>query len=712
LKKTENILINTSIAINALLWMLLIFENRLVIPEWLQVAGRLHPMILHFPVVLVIIVVIFALNKIVNPKTQNAAFKTWLVFATILASGTALSGFFLSNEDGYNAEALYSHKWSGIILSFLLLLWSLGFEWINQRKFVSGMAAVASLATVLLAGHWGSSITHGDNFVLAPILKAEEKPAILFDDALVYQDMVRPILEIKCMNCHNENKAKGELIMATEALLVKGGKTGKIWNLETPGFGLMMDRIHLAPENKKHMPPTGKPQLTAEEIFIIEQWLAKGASFQLRVNSLAENDTLRKTGSTMFGNLASQQYDFEAADAGTIQKQNTANRSVYQLAMDVPAVAVDFYGRSQYLAAQLKELLEIKEQVVALNLNKMPVNDAEMSVVGQFKNLRRLNLSFTDITGRGLLALQSLPHLQQLSISGTTLTAKDFSALQKNASLHTIFAWNTKVKDTEQLLVQQQLGNKRIYWGFNGDTITLQLNAPIIENEIQIITSPVELKLKHFLPGVSIRYSLDGTDPDSMFSPVYKEGILINSQGMLKAKAFKKGWAGSSVSQLYFFKNKFKPDSVWAKQQPDNAYKGNGAATLNDNVKGDQNFRNGKWLGYKENEADLFLFFKEPIAASGVTFSSLIDVGSYIMPPQTIEIWGGGNLQNLRILKKIEPLQPLKEMPLYQAGFECNFPTEKVQYIRIIAKPVNKLPLWHRGKGDKGWIFMDEIFVN
>jgi hypothetical protein len=28
------------------------------------------------------------------------------------------------------------------------------------------------------------------------------------------------------------------------------------------------------------------------------------------------------------------------------------------------------------------------------------------------------------------------------------------------------------------------------------------------------------------------------------------------------------------------------------------------------------------------------------------------------------------------------------------------------------SKGKSKLPPWHRGKGDKGWIFVDEVFLN
>ena len=712
LKKSGNILINASIVINAILFMLLLFENKVVIPASLQLAGRMHPLILHFPIALVVMLTLFAFYKIFKPKTNDGFFKTGLLLSSAIAAFTALSGFFLSKEEGYDEEAMAWHKWCGIILSGLLFCWSLAYDFLQRDKLCKGIIAATSLAAVLLAGHHGANITHGENFLFAPLMPSGAKPVVLFDDAFVFRDMVQPILEAKCMSCHNENKAKGELVMTTDELLLKGGKNGKPWDLESPDFGLLMKRLHLPLQDKKHMPPTGKPQLSDEEIFILEQWLVKGASFTLTTASLPPTDTLHKLAILMFSNLANEQYSFDAVDASTIKQLNISNRSVYPLAIHIPALAVEFFGASQYKPEQLKELLVVKDQIVSLNMKKMPVTDNELRTIGQFKNLRKLNLSFTDITGKELGALQSLEHLQQLSVSGTKLLAKDVMELKQLKNLTTLNAWSTQVTYAEQTMVQQKLGNTRIEWGFYGDSIIMQLNAPIIENEEQIISDPIELKLKHFLPGVSIYYSLDGSDPDSIHSPLYKPGIIINKQLMLKAKAFKRGWAGSTTTQLFFFKNNYKIDSISALLPPDNAYKGNGATTLNDQIKGDNNFRSGKWLGYRFNPMEVILYFGKPTSVTSITLSSLIDIASYIMPPQSIEVWGGSNLASMKLLQKIQPKQPKKEAPLYTEGFECNFGIQEVQYIRILAKPVNKIPDWHRGKGDKAWIFTDEIFVN
>jgi len=276
-KKTQNIIINVLIAAHALLLLLIFFESSVVIPAWLQVAGRLHPLLLHFPIALAVFVALFGLYRLVKPTIPSETFKTFLLLAALLAVLTSISGLFLSKENGYDSDSISDHKWSAVILSWLLLLWSIAYDKLANRKWIVVLLAFGSFIAVTLAGHWGANITHGESFLLAPVIKETSKPDVLLEDALVYQDMVLPILEAKCMNCHNEQKAKGELIMNTEALLLKGGKNGKLWNLKEPGLGLMMDRLHLPLQEKNHSPPPGKPQLTASDIFIPEPWIEKRA---------------------------------------------------------------------------------------------------------------------------------------------------------------------------------------------------------------------------------------------------------------------------------------------------------------------------------------------------------------------------------------------------------------------------------------------------
>jgi hypothetical protein len=95
-----------------------------------------------------------------------------------------------------------------------------------------------------------------------------------------------------------------------------------------------------------------------------------------------------------------------------------------------------------------------------------------------------------------------------------------------------------------------------------------------------------------------------------------------------------------------------------------------------------------------------------------VSFSTLIDIGSYIMPATELQVWGGMDASNLQLLKKIRPEQPQKlGMPGYKQGYTLAFPEQKVKCLKLVAKPVSKLPAWHPGKGDLGWVFVDEVLV-
>jgi hypothetical protein len=82
------------------------------------------------------------------------------------------------------------------------------------------------------------------------------------------------------------------------------------------------------------------------------------------------------------------------------------------------------------------------------------------------------------------------------------------------------------------------------------------------------------------------------------------------------------------------------------------------------------------------------------------------------MPPQQIEVWGGADASQLQLLKRINPKQPLKAKPGFMEGYELTFKPVEATVLKVVVAPVMKLPAWHRGKGDRGWIFVDEIFVN
>src|ERR1700743_1760761 len=97
----KNLLFNITVAANSLLCFLLLFESALVIPPWLQVAGRMHPLVLHFPIVLLILFI--GQRFILRPAardTRGQPDNTLLLLTAFSAAITALMGLLLSKEPG------------------------------------------------------------------------------------------------------------------------------------------------------------------------------------------------------------------------------------------------------------------------------------------------------------------------------------------------------------------------------------------------------------------------------------------------------------------------------------------------------------------------------------------------------------------------------------------------------------------------------------
>jgi uncharacterized membrane protein len=708
------IFFNLCFALNSLLLFLAFFGAKMVVPTVLQVAGRLHPLVLHFPIVLLLFAGVWALcqrNKD-NPLVSMLG-ESLLLSAAVSGVLTALAGIFLSKEGGYSEDTLFWHKWSGVAVSMISMGWYSFREAIRLSESLSRIIAGISLITLMVAGHYGATLTHGENYLFAPASNEKQPLDIPLEEALIYAHLVRPILKEKCMGCHNSAKLKGELNMETEALLLKGGKDGVLWDSAANQLGLLLQRVHLSPDEKEHMPPKGKSQLTEEEINILYHWIKNGASFSKKVVELPENDTLRLLAISRLKPVEEPLYPFAPADEATIEKLNNDYRVVAPLALNSPALSVDFYGVAAFNSAHLNELEPVKEQVVSLNLNKMPVKDEDLRSIAMFSNLRKLNLAFTRITGATMNELKVLQSLRSLSLSGTSVKATDLEALSSLTELSALFLWNTSLSEQDISALKQRFPKINIESGYKGAGIVAKLNAPIIEGEEQVFSSSTKVKLKNFIQGAVLHYTLDGSEPDSLNSPIFSgDSISIEKSCQLSAKAFLPGWISSEVSKRSFYKTGILPDSIVLLYPPNPQYKGEGPKTLANKKIGETDFRSNKWLGYKETNLEALLLFRKPTILSSVSFSTLIDIGSYIMPAAEIQVWGGNDPQHLVLLKKLNPQQPTKlGMPGYKNGFNCSFEAKKLSVLKVIVKPVKKLPSWHPGKGEMGWVFVDEIFL-
>jgi len=688
---------------NLILWglqgflvFLLIFQSSFALP--LAGIGHLHPLILHLPIGFgVLLLALFSIKKQLASFEILAEFL--LLLTAIFSTLTAIFGLFLAKEGGYETSALDWHQWSGVAVSFVYFVWVL-----VRRNLLVG-AALGFIA-LIFAGHTGASITHGEDY-----LRLGAKSTEITPESVVFEDIVQPILKAKCESCHNDQKTKGALKMNSIANLMKGGKHGAIWKAGDALNSHLIQRIKLPMNAKEHMPPLGKAQLTPDEITILTLWVKEGASFDKSLKDFSPSFQQLIKPSTAAA--ATKEYDFSSASESAIASVNTPYCTVYPIAYESPALQADFYVAAKFDPKTLSDLSQVSEQLVGLQLSKMPIKNEDLSVISTFQNLEKLNLNFTSIDDSGLSQLSGLIHLENLSISGTKVgPAALAKLLPKLTSLREIHVWNAGLSVTDLAGLQKQFSKIKFDAGYLPKEELLQINPPILVNENLILKPGEKLNFKHTLRDVVFRYTVNDSIPDSTSELQTRAAIAINNYTKVRILATKPGWLASKPIDMRVYKSQFIPARLDLLSTPDPKYPAAGGASLYDFVLGAREVKgvsNYSWLGFKETDFDAVATFVKATPIHGVTLSYLEKTDADVFPPVRVEVWAGDSPDKLRLITSVKPLQPKEKNGYSPRGINIPIAGVNAKYYRIKAERLKRMPAFVDNKGRGAWLRVDEL---
>ena len=696
-----------------LLGFLLAFESYLDIPTWLQPLGRMHPLLLHLPIgVLALLVLLPLIRNEVGEESYRKVRTFILDLGLILTIGTSLFGLFLAQEDGYSSATLSTHKWLAVALCLLVYVLHTWNSKLSQNPLLNNTVTVLTLGVLIATGHFGGAITHGENYIWEP-LQPEEK--IDLAESSLYAAVIAPVLDSKCNKCHNERKSKGKLVMSTKAGLLKGGESGSLWLTDQPDSSLLLQRIHLPIEIEEHMPPEGKPQLSNSEKELLEAWISAGADLDAPLADYDKSTAIYAlAGQAMAGKQNAEtkkSYDFPAASPKVIAALNTPFCSVEPLSANSPALAARISVREYFEPSFLADLKQIKKQLVYLNLTDLPITNDNLKDLKDFPKLEKLILNGTEVSGSNLETIGTLPALKSLALSNTETDSSLIDLLRKATNLEEVYVWNTHIDSNIVDNWQSEFPDLQFHLGYQPDmTEKLKMSPPTLANA-KMLLQPGELaRLKHSLPGAIIRYTLDGEEPDSVEASIYQDTMSIDGITVDRAKAFREGWEASETVSYTLFQAGIKPAAVKLLKATSGNYRGSGEATLVDSEKGNaSNFRSPYWLGFQDNPMEALFTFEEPKRIDEIVLSYAVNMSSYIMPPKRVEIWGGNGPDALQKLHSSNPEQPNKYGPNTVEAVSVQFDPMSYTHYKIVAFPVTRLPEWHGGAGDKGWVFSDEV---
>ncbi len=699
IKKTLDYII---IALAVLLAFSLLFKPYLELPGLLQWMGRWHPLLLHFPIVLVLLA---ALQSWMKPERQIPFL---LPVTTLLSLLTALAGLFLSLEQEGQGQLLNWHQWSGASLAFLLTLWYALEE--NQwgPKWASRLLPIGAALLVFPTGHTGGSITHGEDFLALP---GKEEPAgNLPDNPTIFTHLVMPILEEKCVKCHNPNKSKGELLLASYEDMLKGGKNGPAIVMDNLGESPLLQRMALPLAEEEHMPPEGQAQLSSSEVALIEAWVRSGASPEIRLNDTPVDSSLAQLASRFVARRQAQAWQQlpEVQDA-TLEKLNTDYAVVRRIAAGTQALSVRLFKHPDFSVEDINRLRPVAGNIVELDLSGLPLEEEHLRKVSRFEALEKLTLSQSTVTDEALASLEGLEKLHTFRGSRTLLSAQALPTLLSWPQLKRLYLWNTEFPAEALRELQQARPQLEIIKQLEVEFTSTLIKPEILEPR-SFFTEPYYLHLEYPIPGVGVYYTLDGSTPDSS-SAVWKDSLLIERSGMLKFIAIKEGWEDSPLDSLLIMETLPAPDSFALQFPPDPSYDGLGALSLFDRAKAGTDFRDTLWLGYRETGLILEAHWKEPVLLDSVLLSTLLNPAPYIFPPKSIEVFGASQPGQWEKLGSLRPEMPGRQVPPQLQYHLIRLKAKPIRHLKIHAVPVRSLPAWHPGKGSPGWIFIDELVL-
>lgn len=431
------------------------------VPFALLFVGRLHPLFLHFPIVLIILALLFEIaGRYFRINIGENTVAVILVAAAISSFISIAAGYFLFASGDYSGSLMESHFWAGAVTGAAIFL-TLAFFYTYRSAagfypFYLGALVVSNLA-VAYTSHLGGSITHGKDyltehlqFVVHAFDGSGQKPE---SEMLVFEDMLLPIVEAKCMSCHNKQRSKGDFIMASYKDVLKAGESGH--PSVTPGDpdnSEVYKRIILPEDHADRMPPEGKTPLKVEEIALLKYWIAAGATDSLKVVEAARVDTVEQLVDNLLPELARYRRRMQIknlklekleAELGMlaekldvrIRKDSLSDEDYFTIGMKFPP--------APFTNEQFRELSPYFDVFSKLSLTASGIDDAGLYYIGQMTNVRELYLQKTKLDGSGIIHLQNLSHLEVLNLSFTDIDDKAALDLLKIPNLRQVYLYRT-----------------------------------------------------------------------------------------------------------------------------------------------------------------------------------------------------------------------------------------------------------------------------
>ena len=443
----------------------------------LRFGGRLHPMLVHFPVALLVVGALLEFFRRGGKDRPAKGAFACVVLGALIGLGAGLAGWLNAELEPHSralAETLDDHRWFGVgvlAASTLALLCGLvGRAGLGGATMLYRAFLLIAALLVMPTGHLGGSLVFGKDY-LFEVLDAgddaeeavaadasEVDPDVETTDAAaaegdagaeddgaaapavvaaaepdLWRDTIQPLLAERCVECHGPTKKKGGLRLdrLTDAL---DPDLGVIAAGDAEG-SILIERVVLDADDPDLMPPEGGP-LTPAQIEALRKWIDAGAPHGPPPTDDDESASVVPP--------PSAPVELDDAHRARLAALVEAGAHAMQRGADSTDVEVSFaLLREAAGDAQLAELAGLEAVLTELRLDRTAVTDAGLAGLRGFDRLERLDLSRTGVGDAAIAELAGHPGLEVLNLYGTKVTDAGVARLADLPKLERVFLWNS-----------------------------------------------------------------------------------------------------------------------------------------------------------------------------------------------------------------------------------------------------------------------------
>lgn len=461
-----------------------------------QTVGRFHPLVVHLPIgILLLAALFYFLSKKEKYRSLERAVTLSLLIGFFSALLSVITGYGLSLGGDYATDAVVKHQWTGILT--VLLIGLTGWLRIKKQALETGGWCLM-LAGLILTGHWGGSLTHGEGYLKAMFQPSADtvavynpKPIPQIEEAVVYTDIIQPILEARCYSCHGPQKQKGKLRLDQPDFIAKGGEEGKILSPGNPEQSALIGRLFLPIDDKDHMPPREKPQPGPQELDLLHWWVKTGGSFTQKVKDGEKTDAVKtalaalqegKAGVVVKEESVWPEKEPPAADPAVIRWLIQRGWAIAPLAQNTHYLSANSIGVDSLGPSDWENLKKISAQVLELRLGHTLVKESDIAELAAFPNLYKLSLEHTLVADPSLAVIGKLNTLRYLNLSHTRITPAGLSKLAGLPELRRLYVYNPGISGTQWWKAAGSLSTKILDTG--------GYKVPVLASDTTVLTKP------------------------------------------------------------------------------------------------------------------------------------------------------------------------------------------------------------------------------